>query len=213
MFLFGAGGHAKVIADTLTENNVEIKGIYDDNPSIASFGNYRFLGFADKLQKNQTLIIGVGNNAHRKQIANRLDVNYGQAISKYSTISLLATIGKGSVVMRGVSINADAKILSHVILNTNCSIDHDCTVSDFVHIAPGAILCGNVFVGEGTLLGAGAIVLPNIKIGKWCTIGAGSVVTKDIPDNMTVCGAPAKAFRHEVYTNKLQKIIMWGETT
>ena len=47
-------------------------------------------------------------------------------------------------------------------------------------------------IGSGTMIGAGAAILGNIKIGKSCKIGAGSVVVKDVPDNTSVAGIPAK---------------------
>ena len=203
MYLYGASGHAKVIAETLKENGIEIEGVYDDNTAIQSFCNYPFLGVLNTTSKQQTFIISIGNNIYRKKIANNLHVDWGQAISKYANISDSVLVGCGTVVMKGVSINVDVKIGTHVILNTNCSIDHDCIIDDFVHIAPGSTLCGNVFVGEGTLLGAGSVVLPGIKIGKWCIIGAGSVVTKDIPDNMIVIGVPAKILRHKELCEKV----------
>ena len=34
MYLYGAGGHAKVIMDILKENITELTGIIDDNPHI-----------------------------------------------------------------------------------------------------------------------------------------------------------------------------------
>ena len=75
----------------------------------------------------------------------------------------------------------------HCIINTNCSIDHDCKVSDFVHIAPGATICGGVSIGKSTLVGAGATILPlNIMIGKNVIIGAGALVNKNISDDAKV---------------------------
>jgi acetyltransferase EpsM len=75
-----------------------------------------------------------------------------------------------------------------VIINTNASVDHECVLENFVHISPGAILTGNVHVGEGTHIGAGATVIPGVRIGKWCTIGAGSVIIRDgvlvVPKNV-----------------------------
>ena len=77
------------------------------------------------------------------------------------------------------------------------SIDHDCTINDFVHVAPGATLCGGVLVGRSTLIGAGTTILPNIKVGENVIIGAGSLVNKDIPDNSMVFGTPAKVIDNE----------------
>jgi len=35
-------------------------------------------------------------------------------------------------------------------------------------------------------------VLPGINIGKKSVVGAGAVVTRDVPDDVTVIGIPAK---------------------
>ena len=72
-------------------------------------------------------------------------------------------------------------------------------IGDFVHIAPKVALCGNVFVGEGTLVGVGAVVVPGIRIGKNCVIGAGAVVFRDVPDYGLVVGNPARLIK---YTNE-----------
>ncbi len=42
------------------------------------------------------------------------------------------------------------------------------------------------------MIGAGAVILGNLKIGNNVIIGANAVVTHDIPDNCTAKGIPAK---------------------
>ena len=54
----------------------------------------------------------------------------------------------------------------------------------------------SIRIGEDSWLGGGVIVCPGVTIGKRCIIGAGSVVTKDIPDDSTVAGNPAKGIKH-----------------
>ena len=49
-----------------------------------------------------------------------------------------------------------------------------------------------VILEDDCWIGAGAIILPGVKIGKMAIVGAGAVVTKDVPDNTTVVGIPAK---------------------
>ena len=97
--------------------------------------------------------------------------------------------------MAGSIVQASSIIGHHSILNTKSSIDHDCKIYDFVHISPGATLCGNVEIGTGTHVGAGATIIPNIKVGKWCIIGAGAVITKNIPDYSLVVGVPGKIIK------------------
>ena len=104
---------------------------------------------------------------------------------------------RASQIITSSTINTGVKIGKHCIINTNSSIDHDCIINDFVHIAPGATLCGGVLVGRSTLIGAGTTILPNIKVGENVIIGAGSLVNKDIPDNSMVFGTPAKVIDNE----------------
>ena len=47
-------------------------------------------------------------------------------------------------------------------------------------------------IGDGVLIGAGASVLGNIRVGKNARVAAGSVVLKDVPENRTVAGVPAR---------------------
>lgn len=54
------------------------------------------------------------------------------------------------------------------------------------HIAPGAVLCGHVVVGEETHIGAGAVVVQGVRIGCNVVIGAGAVVTHHVPDNVII---------------------------
>ncbi len=197
MFLYGASGHGKVVAEILSENEIEIEGIYDDNYSIQSFNNLPFLGILNQTNENQEFIISIGDNYSRKKIAESLHVKWGTAISKYANISPTSSIGEGTVIMRGVSINAEVSIGKHVTLNTNCSIDHNCIVEDFVHISPNAALAGNVIVGEGSFIGIGSCIIPGVKIGKWAVIGAGTVVIKDIPDYAVVVGNPGKVIKYK----------------
>jgi sugar O-acyltransferase (sialic acid O-acetyltransferase NeuD family) len=190
VYLYGAGGHAKVVLDILKSNGIIVPEIFDDNPDINSF-----MGIpVSQTDIRSPLLISIGNNSVRKNIADRFDTSaYSPAIrSKHAIISENVVMGKGTVVMQNVVIQSSVIIGKHCILNTKSSIDHDCMIQDYVHIAPGVILCGNVKIGEGSLIGAGTTVIPGVKIGKWSIIGAGSVVVKDIPDNVIACGNPCQ---------------------
>ena len=70
------------------------------------------------------------------------------------------------------------------------SVDHDCVISDYVHIAVGAHICGTVSIGKETWIGAGAIILNNIDVCEGCMIGAGATVVKDIRESGTYIGTP-----------------------
>ncbi len=63
-------------------------------------------------------------------------------------------------------------------------------------------------VKTGASIGANATILPGITIGANSIIGAGSVVTRDVPDNATVYGNPARvqSVGTQVKTHSVQEI-------
>jgi serine acetyltransferase len=70
-------------------------------------------------------------------------------------------------------------------------IGYEGKISNFVLIGAGAVVCGNVSVGENSFIGAKSVIRENIGIGKNVTVRACLVVIRDIPDNVKVVGNPA----------------------
>mgnify|MGYP004511795347 FL=1 len=198
MYLFGASGHGKVIKDILNANGVKVEAFVDDNLNVNECGGHLVLHDATGLSP---IIVSIGVNRIRKMIVERLKENnptivYGIAIHPSAIVSPSAKIGEGTVVMAGAVINADAVIGKHCIVNTGATVDHDCVIEDYCHIAPGVHISGGTHVGEGSWIGVGSSVIQCLNIGKNCMIGAGSVVVKDIPDNVTAFGCPAKVIKN-----------------
>lgn len=196
MYLFGASGHGKVIADIAIANHVKIKAFIDQD--VTKKECYGIPVLNDLPENNERLIISIGNNLTRKKIADKINNEIGTLIHPRSVISETAKIGSGTVIMGGVTINADSTIGKHCIINTNSSVDHECNLGNFVHISPNAALAGNVYVGEGTHIGIGAVIIQGIRIGKWCVIGAGAVIINDVPDYSVVVGNPGKIIKKNI---------------
>ena len=198
-YLYGASGHAKVVLDVLFSIEIEIEAILDDNPHLSSLSNVpviHSISFQPSIE--QEFIISIGSNSIRRKIVENNAFKYYFAIHRDATVSPSASIGKGTVVMPQVVINADAKIGKHCILNSRCVVEHDCVIEDYVHISPNASIAGNVLVGEGSHVGIGASVIQGIKIGKWATIGAGAVIINDVPDYAVVVGNPGKIIKYNL---------------
>jgi sugar O-acyltransferase (sialic acid O-acetyltransferase NeuD family) len=199
IYVFGAGGHGKVVVDVLlSENKYVIKCIYDDNPSVSSiFGINVKRNVNPSNLNDKNCVIAVGNNRTRKKIVNCLKSNFVMTIHPSATVSKYSKIGEGSQVMAAAVINPDVIIGKHCIINTGAIVEHDCVLSDFVHISPNATLGGGVTVGELSQIGISASVLPYVKIGANVIIGAGSVVLENIPDNAVVVGIPGKIIKYQ----------------
>tara|TARA_R110000868_G_scaffold212709_5_gene462638 strand:- start:10201 stop:10833 length:633 start_codon:yes stop_codon:yes gene_type:complete len=199
--LYGAGGHSQVIREVLENQDFEVIKTYDDKPDQTHYASKNVsIGARNDLSTfphdGPSVIIAVGNNRERAEIAKFLKSDFETAIHKSAIIAPSAEIGIGTVVFAGAIVQPNTKIGKHVIINTGASIDHDNLIGDFVHISPKAALCGHVEVGEGSHIGVGAVVIPTIKIGKWCTIGAGTIILKDVPDYATVVGNPGKIIKY-----------------
>lgn len=194
--VLGAGGHGRVIADIIVSAGDQVYGFLDDDDdklgrTISGFPILGKLEDVSKYKEAHTFVIGVGSNKIRKQISELYNVNWHTAIHPSVVVARDVIVGTGSVVMAGAIINTGTKVGSHCIINTGAIIDHDNLLADFVHISPGATLCGTVSVGEMTHVGAGVVVKNNIMITQSCTIGAGAVVVNDIKEQGTYTGVPA----------------------
>lgn len=192
MILYGASGHGKVVYETLAG---DVQHFFDDNEEITIFMGAETSKYNREILVEQEVVITIGDNTLRNKIAKKVRHSFGIVVAESAEISPSAQVGEGSQILQGAIVQAASIIGKHSIINTGASVDHDCKIGDFCHIAPQTTLCGNVTVGEGTLIGAGSVVVPGITIGKWCTIGAGTVVINDIPDYATVVGNPARVIK------------------
>lgn len=196
VILQGGGEHAKVVLDCLLAQGVSVKAIFDPKHSDSLLGIQCRGEYDPEFATNSRAIVAIGDNRLRKSVAEATNHEFANAIHPSAIISSFTSLGLGCMILHGVIIQVHAQIGNHVILNTGARIDHDCQVEDFVHIAPGAVLCGRVKVGVGTLIGAGSVVLPGVKIGAWSTVGAGSVVTRNVEEGDVVFGNPARTSKH-----------------
>lgn len=196
-FIYGAGGHGRVVLDIAVALKYKVSFFVDDRPPSPEIEGIRVLRSSD-LEESRTdvraCVVGIGANRIRHKVFSQLLGRFEpiRLIHPFTAISTSARFGVGTVAMAGVVVNAAAVIGDNVILNTSCSIDHDCVIHSHAHICPGVHLAGTVTVGAGTMIGTGAAVIPGISIGENCLIGAGAVVVHDIPPHSKAFGNPAR---------------------
>ena len=198
LIIIGAGGHGKVIADSALKNGYKTICFIDDHAKGEIMG-FPIIGTCEDIERlndeNTDFIIGIGNNAVRKTIAETYNVNWITFVHPSAQIAFNAEISKGTVVMANAIINACAKVGEHCIINTGAIIEHDNVIENYAHISPKAALGGTVRVGALTHIGIGATVKNNTDICSKCTIGAGAVVVRNITVDGTYVGIPARKIK------------------
>jgi len=199
--VIGAGGHAKVVIDAIEQVNaaksppLEVAGVVDDQKVGQVFCNYSVVGAIEDLDAD-CFVVAIGDNAVRARIFKQLCDKGYQPVSIVHPSAIIAAnvvIGAGTVIFAGAIINTATTVGANCIVNTAASVDHDCIVDNHVHVAPGCHLAGQIKVGEGTFLGIGTKVIPLIILGKNVIAGAGAVIVRNVADNETVVGVPARA--------------------
>lgn len=97
----------------------------------------------------------------------------------------------GVTVGPGLNIGHQMAVVIHpkTVIGANCNIAQFTTIGSN-HEAP-AIIGDNVYIGPN------CCIVENVRIGSNATIGAGSVVTRDIPENATAAGVPARVLNHD----------------
>lgn len=199
LVIIGASGHGKVVADIAKRNEYDDIIFLDDNESLTECGGYSVVGKgSDVSGYHCDIIVAIGNANIRKKIQERLEAE-GHSIPilihPNAVVGENVRIDKGTVVMAGAVVNPGTLIGKGCIINTCASVDHDCKLSDYVHVSVGAHLAGTVTVGEGTWIGVGACVSNNVDICSNCMIGAGAVVLHNIEKSGTYVGVPAKRIK------------------
>lgn len=200
--IIGAGGHAKVVIDL-----IRAAGIYDLIGLIdAKRDDARRVNGAPVIGGDEDLTrlrsegvahahVAIGDNRRRFDIGRRLasmGFTLANAISPAATIAPSVALGRGIAVMAGAVVNADSALDDLCILNTRASLDHDGSIGEGAHVAPGCALAGNVSIGRLAFLGVGTSVIPGVAIGEETVIGAGACVVRSIPPRSKAVGVPAR---------------------
>lgn len=82
-----------------------------------------------------------------------------------------------------------------VVIHKNCTIGKNVTISQCVTIGGKSGIPNVPRIGNDIYIGAGAIILGDIEIGDGSTIGAGSVVMSSIGENEVWAGVPARRIK------------------
>lgn len=187
--IFGYGGHAREVILFLKEK-VDI--FVDDK-----FSNDFLLPISSFNPEIYEMMICLGDSNSRKKVKESLPKNtkYFSFIHPTSIISDDITIGEGTYIGPYSILTTNIKLGNHCILNRGVQIGHDSEIGDFFSAMPGSIVSGDCKIGRYVYLGSNSSIREKIKITDEVIIGLNSGVVKDITENGTYVGVPAKKIK------------------
>ncbi len=146
------------------------------------------------------------------------DVKLGKDVAIHNFVNLYGcTIGDNTKIGTFVEIQKNAVIGKNCKISSHTFICEGVTIEDEVFIGHSVVFINDKYprsanasgtlqteadwaviptrVKAGASIGSNASILCGITIGAGAIIGAGSVVTRDVPDNVTAAGNPARVIR------------------
>lgn len=201
IIIIGGGGHASVLVDILLKQNRDIYGIispqsllqrevfkgikvFKDNSDIKQF-DFKTI----RLVNGVGMIPGSDLRFKLFTYFSKLGYKFESVICESAFVSKYSVIGTGAQILSNSVIQTGSKIGTQTIINNGAIVEHDCKISKHCHLAPNAVLCGDVDIGSFSFIGAGATVIQNCKIPNRSVIGAGACITKS-PKKSTMWIAP-----------------------
>ena len=201
------GHHVVIHADTVIGDDVRI----DDHATLGKLPMRAANSATTREQElpplalGDTCIVGTGAVLYRGAA-----IDARVLLADLCTVRENVSIGRGTIVGRGVTVENFCTIGRYCKLESECYITAYSTLEDRVFIAPGVVTSNDNYVGrtaerfkhfkgvtvkKGGRIGAGAVLLPGITVGEDGLVAAGSVVTRDVPARTIVIGQPARPWR------------------
>jgi sugar O-acyltransferase (sialic acid O-acetyltransferase NeuD family) len=205
--IVGAGGHARVVADALLCQGVEVRGFVDADRSLHGSSIYGrpVLGadgaLDDEALKGCDLVNGLGGVGSeqgtllRRRVQEQLEAAGRRFVGvRHPTahVSPRAELAADVQVLAGAVVQPGACIGIGSVINTRAVVEHDCLLGAFVHCAPGSVVCGDVRLGDDVHVGAGAVVRQALTLGRGVVVAAGAAVVADQSVAAVLMGVPAR---------------------
>ena len=186
--LFGSGGHAREVAaqigqpvtfyvtDELADGQAEPVSKFDPNTEV--------------------MLVAIGESILREKIIESLPNETVYFTYIHPTAQILDSnivIGAGSFIGANCILTTNIRLGKHALLNRNVQVGHDCVIGDYFSAMPGAIIGGNVMIGNNVYLGSMSNLRDKVSIlANNVKVGMNAAVVNDIHESGVYIGVPAR---------------------
>lgn len=204
LVIIGARGYGREVcglARQCSGYNTEytIKGFLDDKlDALDGFENYPAIISSVEnyeVQDNDVFVCALGSVQWKKHYVEIILSKGGQFINLiHPTVVFTSNVklGNGIIVFMYSNISNDCVLDDFVTIQGFVAIGHDSKIGKWCHINAYSFTGGYAVLEEEVCLNTRSTVLPNIIVRKGATVGAASLVIKNVKENTTVFGVPAK---------------------
>jgi sugar O-acyltransferase (sialic acid O-acetyltransferase NeuD family) len=204
LIIIGARGYGREVHDLVKQcsgYNTEyvLKGFLDDkSDALAGFGNYpEIISSVEnyEIQENDVFVCALGSVKWKKHYVELILDKGGKFINLIHPSVILNTnaiIGNGLIVFMNSNISNDCVIDDFVTIQGFVGLGHDTKLGKWSHLNAYCFTGGFVVLEEEVCLNTRATILPNVIVRKGATVGAASLVIRNVKENTTVFGVPAK---------------------
>lgn len=207
--IIGAGGMGKDI-QWLIERINEVEetwnfiGYIDDGIPVGTIINdCEVLGGVEYLMQIEiplAVVCSVANPKIREkiiaQIIDKQNFEFPNLIDPSVIMSKRVQMGIGNVICAGCTVSVNIALGDFDIICVDSTIGHDDWIDSYVTIYPSVNVSGHVSIGEKSEIGTGTQILQGLKIGTRSVVGAGTVVIREVEENCTVVGNPARVVKY-----------------
>jgi sugar O-acyltransferase (sialic acid O-acetyltransferase NeuD family) len=197
--VYGVGGCGRGILPLIRQANPNADLVFiDDGRPSATVNGQEVLDWANFTLRSAIIhqvCLAVATPIEREGLARKCDKAGIELIGVQANSTVImddVEIGEGACLSPFVTLTSNIRIGRCLHANLYSYIEHDCSVGDYVTLAPGAKVNGNVTLKDRVYIGSSAVIRQGVTIGADAIIGMGAVVTRDVAPGITVVGNPAR---------------------